>query len=244
MGRFLVFGYGVISYLLFLISFLYLIAFNGNFLVPKTVDSGQPQGWLLAVVINIGLMALFGVQHSVMARPAFKRWITRFIPESMERSTYVLATVMVLVPMMAFWQPVGGVIWQVDNTAGITLLYGLMAIGWLLVLVSTFLTDHFDLFGLRQVYLELIKRSYTAIPFTERLVYQWVRHPMMLGLLVAFWSIPAMSYGHLLFSTGMTLYIFIGIHYEERGLAETLGEEYVRYQQRTSAVFPGLSRKE
>lgn len=240
MGRFLVFGYGVISYLLFLISFLYLIAFNGNFLVPKTIDSGQPGGWLLAVVINTGLMALFGVQHSVMARASFKQWITRFIPEPVERTTYVLATVLVLVPMMAFWQPMVGVIWQVDNAAGTAVLYGLMAIGWLLVLVATFLTDHFDLFGLRQVYLELVKRSYTAIPFTERLVYQWIRHPMMLGLLIAFWSIPTLSYGHLLFSTGMTLYIFIGIHYEERGLAETLGEEYVQYQKRTSRVFPRL----
>ncbi len=244
MSRVIVFIYGVVCYLLFLASFLYLIAFSGNFLVPKTVDSGVPGNWIMALGVDCLLMALFAVQHTVMARAPFKQWLTRFIPETMERSTYVLATVLVLAPMMAFWQPIGGVLWQVNSSLGITLLYGVVASGWVLVLVSTFLTDHFDLFGLRQVYLQFVARSYTAIPFTERLFYQWIRHPMMLGMLLAFWAMPTMSYGHLLFSSGMTAYIFVGIYYEERGLQATLGDDYLRYQQRTAAVFPQLFAKQ
>lgn len=240
--RTLVFLYGVACYAIFLAVFLYLVAFlcDVEGLVPKTVSSGEPGPVMPALLINLGLLLLFGVQHSVMPRPAFKRWITSWMPQSMERSSYVMATNVVLILMFVYWQPLPGMAWQLAPGGLATALWVLNAIGWVLVLVATFLTNHFDLFGLRQVWLELVRRSYSPVPFREILLYRWVRHPMMVGLFIAFWSVPTMSLSHLMFSLGMSIYIVIGVHYEERGLREELGQPYRDYTARTGRFLPRL----
>lgn len=234
----LILGYGVASYALFFGVFLYLIGFACDLVVPKTVSSGVPGPVLPALAINLGLLLLFGVQHSVMPRPAFKRWITQWLPQAMERSTYVLATSVVLILTFAYWQPLPGMVWQAQTPALVWTLWGLNALGWLLVLVATFLTNHFDLFGLRQVWLNWVRRSYTPVPFREYFLYRWIRHPMMLGLFIAFWSVPVMSVSHLMFSLGMSIYIFIGVHFEERGLRVELGQPYRDYALRTGRFLP------
>ena len=242
--RTIVMLYGLISYLLFFGVFLYLIAFNAEILVPKTLSSvGSTQAMMdpgVALLINIVLLLLWGIQHTVMARGWFKEAIVHVIPHHTERSTYVLASTVVLALLMYAWQPIEGVIWQVENTTLTYALWAAFGLGWVLVLISTFLTDHFDLFGLRQTWLHFIKKTYTSVGFTERLFYRWIRHPMMLGLLIAFWAVPTMSVSHLVFSLGMTVYILFGIYFEEKGLAATLGPEYVLYRQRTARVIPKL----
>lgn len=241
MSRLFVFLYGIASYALFFAVFLYLLAFSVDLpLVPKTVSSGEPGPVLPAVLINLGLLLLFGIQHSVMPRRGFKRWITRVLPQPMERSTYVLATSVVLVLMFMYWQPLPGTLWQVEHVALVSVLWGLNALGWTLVLVSTFLTNHFDLFGLRQVWLNLVRHSYSPVPFREILLYRWVRHPMMVGLFIALWAVPTMSLSHLFFSLGMSIYILIGVHFEERGLREELGQPYRDYAARTGRFLPRL----
>ena len=236
MSRILSFVYGIACYGVFFAVFLYLIGFVADAGVPKTVSSGD--GSSAAPVIDLGLIALFGVQHSVMARKGFKRWLTQFLPEAIERSTYVMATNIVLILSFVFWQPLPGVLWRVTDPAGVQALYALMGLGWLLVLVATFLTNHFDLFGLRQIWLNLVRRTYTPVAFREVLLYRWIRHPMMLGLLIAFWATPVMTLSHLLFSAGMTIYIVIGIHFEERGLRAELGRPYIDYMGRTARILP------
>jgi len=236
--RTLVLLYGVISYFLFFGVFLYLIAFTGDFFVPKTLSSGPGLASGYALFINVGLMLLWGIQHSVMARAWFKNAIASVIPHHVERSTYVLATSVVLIALMYYWQPMTGVVWQVENTALQTLLWVIFASGWVLVLISTFLTDHFDLFGLRQSWLHFVQGTYTNVKFTDRWIYNWIRHPMMLGLLLAFWALPTMTVSHLVFSIGMSVYIIAGIHFEEQGLTKTLGKDYTDYQARTSKVIP------
>jgi protein-S-isoprenylcysteine O-methyltransferase Ste14 len=242
--RTIVMLYGLISYLLFFGVFLYLIAFNADIFVPKTLSSvGSTQEIMspgAALLINIVLLLLWGVQHTVMARGWFKEAIAHVIPHHTERSTYVLASTLVLALLMYAWQPIEGVIWQVENTTLTYALWAAFGLGWVLVLISTFLTDHFDLFGLRQTWLYFIKKTYTSVGFTERLFYRWIRHPMMLGLLIAFWAVPTMSVSHLVFSLGMTFDILFGIYFEEKGLAATLGPEYVLYRQRTARVIPKL----
>lgn len=240
MARIITLIYGVASYALFFAVFLYLVGFVWDVGVPKTVNSGTPVAWAPALLINTGLLLLFGVQHSVMPRPAFKRWITRWLPQPAERSTYVLATSVALIVMFTHWQPLPGVLWQVETPLWVTLLWGLNVVGWLLVLVATFLTNHFDLFGLRQVWLNWVRRSYTPVPFREILLYRWIRHPMMLGLFIALWSVPMMSMSHLMFSAGMSIYIFIGVHFEERGLRAELGQPYHEYATRTGRFLPRL----
>lgn len=240
MGRTAIFVYGIASYALFFAVFLYLVGFNTDLWVPKSVSSGEPGPWAAALAVNLGLLLLFGVQHSLMPRPAFKRWLTRWIPASAERSTYVLATSVVLILMFAFWQPLPGTLWNVQSPALTNLLWGLQALGWLLVLLATFLTNHFDLFGLRQVWLNLARRRYTPVPFREILLYRWIRHPMMLGLFIVFWALPQMSVSHGLFSLGMSVYILIGVHFEEAGLREELGAPYREYTTRTGRFLPGI----
>lgn len=240
MGRIGVFMYGITSYALFFAVFLYLVGFNADLWVPKSVSSGTPGAWPSALAVNLGLLLLFGIQHSVMPRPGFKRWITGLIPTSAERSTYVLATSVVLIALFVWWQPLPGQVWSAPAGAITNLLWAVQGVGWGLVLLSTFLTNHFDLFGLRQVWLALVRRSYTPVPFREILLYRWVRHPMMLGLFIAFWSVPQMSLGHLLFSAGMSVYILIGVHFEEAGLREELGQPYRDYAQRTGRYLPGI----
>ena len=244
MSRMLVFLYGVASYAVFFGVFLYLVAFLCDFGVPKTIDSGVTGALAPALLINLGLLLLFGVQHSVMPRPGFKRWITSWMPRSMERSTYVLTTSLVLIVMFALWQPLPGTVWQADSPMLVWTLWSVNALGWFLVLLSTFLTNHFDLFGLRQVWLNLVRKSYSPVPFREILLYRWVRHPMMVGLFIAFWSVPTMSVSHLMFSLGMSIYIFIGVHFEEAGLRHELGQPYRDYAARTGRFLPRLKARE
>jgi methanethiol S-methyltransferase len=240
MGRIITLAYGVASYALFFAVFLYLVGFVWDVGVPKTVNSGTPGALLPALLINAGLLLLFGMQHSVMPRPGFKRWITGWLPQPAERSTYVLATSVALILMFAYWQPLPGLLWQVESAGFRNALWAFNVMGWLLVLVSTFLTNHFDLFGLRQVWLNWVKRSYTPVPFREILLYRWVRHPMMVGLFIALWSAPTMSASLFMFSAGLSIYIFIGVHFEERGLRAELGQPYKDYSARTGRFLPRM----
>ncbi len=238
MKRVLEFAYAAVAYLIFLGVFLYLLGFCLDLYVPKSAESGVPGAVLPALAINLALLVLFGVQHSVMARRGFKQWLTRFVPSAVERSTYVMATNVVLILMFVYWQPLPGTVWSVEGDAARGLIYGVAALGTVVILISTFLTDHFDLFGLRQIWLNLLQKTYTPVPFREILLYKWVRHPMMVGVLILLWASPEMSMGHLMFSAGMSLYVFIGIHFEERGLARELGEPYISYQARTKRLLP------
>jgi len=238
MNRFLLFAYGLACYAIFLGVFLYLIAFLADLGVPKTVSSGAQGSVAAALAIDIGLMALFGLQHSIMARKGFKRALAQILPAAIERSTYVLAASVVLILLFAYWRPLPGIVWQAQSPALTDSLYLLGGVGWLLILLSTFLTNHFDLFGLRQIYLNLVRKTYTPVAFKEHFFYRWIRHPMMLGLLIAFWSTPLMSVSHLLFSAGMSVYILIGIHFEEAGLRAELGQKYCDYMGRTVRMLP------
>ncbi|MDZ7737308.1 MAG: NnrU family protein [Gammaproteobacteria bacterium] len=244
MGAVTIFLYGVIAYVVFLFSFLYAIGFLGNFLVPKSIDSGAPVDLIPAVVVNLLLLGLFAVQHSVMARPAFKRWWTQYVPPAAERSTYVLLTSLILFLIYWLWQPLPGVIWSVENTIGVYILWGLFALGWLIVLLSTFLIDHFDLFGLRQVWLHLRGREYTPPEFCVHMLYRYVRHPIMLGFIIAFWATPHMSTGHLLFAVTTTAYILIGVALEERDLIRAHGANYLEYRKKVPMIIPALRRRQ
>lgn len=238
MNRYLSFAYGIACYGLFFAVFGYLIGFLNDVGVPKSVNSGLPGPVATALFVDIGLITLFGVQHSVMARPAFKRWLTQFVPHVIERSSYVLATNVVLILIYLFWESLPGVVWQIREPMLSTALFMLAAVGWLIVLISTFLTNHFDLFGLRQVWLNLLRRNYSAVAFKEHLFYRWVRHPMMLGLFIALWATPEMTVSHLLFSVGMSIYIIVGVHFEEAGLKKELGKPYEDYVARTGRFRP------
>jgi protein-S-isoprenylcysteine O-methyltransferase Ste14 len=238
--RFLALGYGVLCYLAFLVVILYSIGFVGDFVVPRTVDHGLSAAAGGALVVNVLLLALFAVQHSLMARPAFKRWWTRFVPATIERSTYVLIASLVLALMFWQWRPMPTVIWDVSWQPGRILLWALFALGWVTVLVSTFLINHFDLFGLRQVYLAWRNAPYTNLRFRTSMLYRAVRHPLMLGFLVAFWATPTMTAGHLLFAVATTGYILIAIRLEERDLTAQLGEQYRDYRTRVPMLVPGL----
>jgi len=235
-----VFGvlYGGVSYLLFLLTFLYMIAFIGDLPVPKTIDSGAAGPGLPALLADLGLIALFGIQHSLMARPAAKRWLGRLVPAALERSTYVLLTGLLLLLLAWQWQPLPGLVWEIRGTALAAVIQGLFGLGWLIVLLSSFLINHFELFGLQQVYFNLIGKVPSTPRFQTPWLYKLVRHPMMLGLLIAFWAAPRLSLGHLLFAAGMTAYILVGIQFEERDLAQQLGEDYVAYQRQTPMLIP------
>ncbi|KPL26892.1 MAG: hypothetical protein AMJ72_11960 [Acidithiobacillales bacterium SM1_46] len=239
--RILYFVYGVAAYALFFGTYLYAIGFIGNLFVPVSID-GAPQSPLWqALLINAGLLGIFAVQHSVMARPAFKRWWTQFVPKPIERSTYVLFSSVLLIALFAFWQPIGGVIWNITDPAGQIVLWGVFALGWLVVLVSTFLINHFDLFGLRQVWLYLIGKPYTRLPFKTPLFYNYVRHPLYVGWLLAFWATPTMTLTHLVFAIATTAYILIAIHFEERDLAAE-HPEYAGYCERVPMLVPQPGR--
>jgi len=236
--RTLVMLYGVVSYFIFLAVFVYFVAFVGDIFVPITISSEVSEYADNALMVNIGLMLMWGIQHSVMARGWFKEMIASMVPHQVERSTYVLVSAVVLAVLMYYWQPMEGIIWQVQNPVAINVLWGLFGFGWLLIFGATFLTDHFDLFGLRQTWLYFVKKTYTDVTFAENLVYRWIRHPMMLGLLIAFWALPTMTVGHLVFSIGMSVYVLVGIYFEEKGLVKALGQTYVDYQKRTAKIFP------
>lgn len=238
-GRIGVFLYGVASYAVFFATFCYAAGWVGNFLVPRPMDAAPEHPLWLAALINTGLLGLFAVQHSVMARPAFKRWWTRIIPAPAERSTYVLFSSLALILMFWFWSPMGVVIWDVQAPAAQIALYTLFVAGWGLVLHATFLINHFDLFGLRQVWLNLRGRPYTPLPFKTPLFYRVVRHPLYVGWLIAFWATPTMTAAHLLFAILTTAYILIAIRLEERNLIEA-HPEYEQYRREVPMLVPSL----
>ena len=240
MKRIAAFTYGVVCYAIFFGTFLYAIGFVGDLFVPKSIDSAPESPLGQALLINTLLLGLFAVQHSVMARPAFKRWWTRFVPKPVERSTYVLFSSLALMALFAFWQPIGGVIWDVQDPVGQAVLYGLFAFGWGLVLVATFLINHFDLFGLRQVWLYLRGKEYRPLNFGTPALYKIVRHPLYVGWFFAFWATPTMTVAHLFFALLTTAYILIAIRFEERDLVTEHGARYSEYRRQVPMLIPRL----
>lgn len=245
MARAIYLVFGVVAYLVFFAIFLYLVAFVGDLpWVPRTVDRGGPPGPLaFAVAVDIGLIALFGVQHSVMARKGFKAAWTRAVPAPIERSTYVLFASVALILLALLWHPIPGSIWSIGNPMGAYLMWGLFALGWLIVLISTFLINHFELFGLVQVWGHARGQQAAAPEFREPLFYKRVRHPIYAGFILAFWATPEMSWGHALLAAGMTAYILIAIRYEERDLVGLFGAEYESYRARAGMLMPRLRRR-
>ena len=235
--------YGLFCYVVFLASFLYAIGFIGNIVVPKAIDSIPSVNTLQAMAIDLILLGLFAMQHSVMARPGFKVVWTRLVPRVAERSTYVLISSLLLGLICWKWQAIPAVVWDVSSPVLKTLLLALFASGWLILLLSTFMINHFDLFGLRQVFLRLRGLDYTPLNFTERALYRFVRHPIYLGFVIAFWATPHMSVGHLLFSIGTTGYILVGIFFEERDLMKNHATEYGAYRARVPMLLPTGSKR-
>ena len=242
MARSIYLLFGVVAYFVFFATFLYLIAFVGNLPgVPRTVDRGGDASQL-AVVVNLALIAIFGLQHSIMARKGFKDGWKRIVPEPVERSTYVLFASAALILMYAFWQPIPTVIWDVGNPAAAAILWALFALGWLVVLLSTFLISHFELFGLKQVWDHMRGMKASDPVFRQPFFYRLVRHPLYLGFIIAFWATPRMTAGHMLLAAGMTVYMLIAIRYEERDLVRLFGKDYEDYRGRVGMLAPRLRR--
>lgn len=238
MGKFIAFLYGLSSYLVFFGTVLYAIGFVTGLVVPKTIDTGVAGSMSEAFIVNLLLMSLFAVQHSVMARKQFKQWWTQYVPKSVERSTYVLLASLALILLFWQWQPMPALVWQVTNPQIAGGLTGVSMIGWVLVFTSTFLINHFELFGLHQVINNLAGRDMTPPRFKTPVLYKVVRHPIYLGFIIAFWVAPVMTVGHLLFAAVTTAYIFVGIFLEERDLVDMFGDEYRRYRERVGMVIP------
>lgn len=244
MGRAVAFIYGVLAYIVFFLTFLYSVGFIGGFLVPKHINSGEEGSLTISLVINLILLSVFALQHSIMARPKFKEIWTRIIPKSIERSTYVWLSSFALILIFMFWMPMQGIIWDVSGTIFGSALQIIFWIGWLIVLTSTFMIDHFDLFGLRQIYLNLKQREYSHTGFKKVLFYKMVRHPIMSGFLIAFWATPVMTVGHLLFAVVTTIYIYIAVKYlEEKDLVDSIGADYIGYQKEVGMLIPGVGKK-
>ena len=242
MKRISIFIYGLVSYALFFATFLYSIGFVGNLFVPKSIDSAPTQPLLTALLIDLALLTIFAVQHSGMARPAFKRWLTRFIPEAAERSTYVLLSTACLALLMFYWAPLGGIVWQAESSWAASTLTGLYLASWGLLLYATFLINHFDLFGLRQSWFALRDREMPALKFVTPALYRIVRHPIYVGWLGLAWVTPTMTVTHFVFAAGATAYILVGIKLEERDL-EAAHPEYSQYKRKVPGLIPSISRR-
>ena len=243
-GRLTSLIYGTLCYLIFLGTFLYAIGFVGNVFVPKSIDSGRTGPLAVALAIDAALLGLFALQHSVMARPAFKRAWTRIVPEPVERSTYVLFTSLCLLLMFWQWRPIGGTVWQIEDPVFQALVLGVYAGGWVLVLVATFLINHFDLFGLRQVWVHFRGQKYQPLGFQTPGLYKHIRHPLYVGWFCVFWATPTMTAAHLVFAVATTLYILIAIRFEERDLVTVHGEAYAKYRQETPMFIPSVRNTE
>jgi len=241
MNRLTIFLYGTLGYVTFLATFLYAVGFIGNFAVPKSMDSPADGPWQAALLIDLGLLSLFALQHSIMARPAFKRLLARIVPAQAERSTYVLASSLALLLLFWKWRPLGGTIWEVQNSLGASLFYAAYAFGWVLVLLATVVINHFDLFGLRQVWLHLQGRSQSEVKFATPLLYRVVRHPLYVGWITVFWSTPVMTVTHVFFALTTNIYILIAIQFEERDLIAK-HPEYIDYRRQVPMIVPGLPR--
>lgn len=239
--RLAVFVYGLVSYLLFFLTFVCAVGFIGNLYLPRSMDSVARMSFWPALLIDAGLLLLFAVQHSLMARPAFKEVLTRLIPEAAERSTYVLCSSLLLIALFAFWQPIGGVVWAFTNPVISTAINVVFGLGFALVFVATLLINHFDLFGLRQVALFLVRKPYTYLEFRTPLFYRYVRHPLYVGWLIAFWATPTMTGAHLLFAVLTSAYILTAIRWEERDLVTVHGSKYREYQKRVPKLIPSFS---
>lgn len=244
MVRKLFFVYSLFAHVMFLGVYAWMAAFIGNFGFGRipTIDSPPTDPLPTALLVNFGLAAIFGVQHSVMARPTFKRWWTRFLPEPIERTTYVLASNLCMIFLLWQWRPLGGVVWDVTNPAGRYALHALFAVGWLMVPAVSLLINHFDLFGTRQAYLHMRNQPYTDLPYREPSLYKYVRHPLYVGWLIAFWATPTMTVTHLCFTVLMTAYILIAIPFEERNLLDRFGKSYADYRARVGGLIPRIPR--
>ncbi len=241
MKKSIIFLYGILSYVVFLASFLYAVGFVGELLVPKNINSGNTSGLMESVIINLLVLSLFAIQHSVMARPSFKRWWTKVIDPSMERSTYVLLTSLILFLIFWQWRPITDVVWNIEGSTYVLIIEILFWMGWVIVLLSTFMINHFHLFGLDQVWNKLKNQPPTGLKFKENFFYKFVRHPIMTGFIIAFWAEPRMTLGHFMFAAVTTAYILVAVKYfEERDLKNELGKPYEDYQKRVPMIIPFL----
>ncbi|TNE52738.1 MAG: isoprenylcysteine carboxylmethyltransferase family protein [Bacteroidetes bacterium] len=238
MKKTLFFLYGVVAYTAFMATILYAIGFVGNFIVPTTIDGIPQLPFWQALLINTGFLLAFAFQHSIMARPAFKEWWTRYVPVPVERSTFVLLASIILATMMTNWQPMGGVVWNIENELVQTVLFVFYLLGWAIVFLATFMINHFELFGLRQVWLHFRNQPYTHLRFRIPYLYKYVRHPLYLGFLIAFWSTPLMTVTHLLFAVATTGYILVAIQLEERDLITVHGQQYQDYRKQVPMILP------
>jgi methanethiol S-methyltransferase len=243
MKKFLFLMYGVISYAIFFGTYCYAIGFVTNLVVPTGLDAEPTTNFSIAVLINVGLLVAFALQHSIMARPAFKKWWTALVPEALERSTYVLLSSICMIALFIYWQPMGGVVWSVESNTAVWILNGVSILGFGIVLISTFLINHFDLFGLRQVWLYFTGKPYTHLPFKTPLFYKYVRHPLYLGWMIAFWAAPVMTIAHFLFAAICTAYMLTAIRFEERDLISVFGEKYIKYKEMAPMLIPFTKSK-